>query len=660
MLSPASFKKRMRVETSSARAWYMSKTETGKKFRTMRPAAKYVSNTAHATQKGSGTLRRMRTTGASDTRCVDSERQGRQRFDARSFRLKFAYENPDSGAMNRVVLGWLIGVFALGFFALCPPHVEAQVQMRAVDQSTVRVFALSGVDAERVRAVRTRSGVVLPSAVLPAPRVGHGSGVIIEANGLIATARHVVSGADLIAVLLPGSSEVHPARIVLEDAEHDVALILMADPPDTFLPVPATDPALQTAQPVIISGYPFDASEPNPAVSTGSISRSRLDGTVELSASVNPGNSGGPVTTQDGTLIGILVAGANVEHGAQGFAMFEPLSCLRTLLQRMSTLSATGPLLPPVTLPADRRALELLTSIVMRTERSHSVEGAELTENELPISGEALRLFVNDAAQLQQMISAAQNPASLALYAIIAWYRGLFIEDANSASFRALARDAATRALTLEPIRSSERYAGFRAVNWRGTNAPTQRAWGRGRASDMAEPRGNDGFAHPQRDYAGLYLDVMAGLSIVHGASRYSGWGGYSYTPELGWAFSLAFGGNVSLAEKHDAYRLSVRIGLEGDVGFQGTTTTLVVAGRPNIGLQIEAGSAQSAFVMWAAYAPTLIMVNGYTTDFIFGGYQAFIGGRWSRSVGMGVRWSHALGSIESMNISLGFDFHFM
>ena len=398
--------------------------------------------------------------------------------------------------MNRAVLGWLIGVFALGFFAACPHLAVAQaVQMRAVDQSTVRVFALSGVDAERVRGVRTRSGVVLPSVVLPAPRVGHGSGVIIEASGLIATARHVVSGADLIAVLLPGSSEVHPARIILEDAEHDIALIMMADPPDTFMPVPAVNPPLQTAQPVIISGYPFDASEPNPAVSTGSISRSRLDGTVELSASVNPGNSGGPVTTQDGTLIGILVAGANVEHGAQGFAMFEPLSCLRTLLQRMNTLSSTGARLPPVTLGADRRALELLTSIVMRTERSHSVEGAELSENELPISGEALRLFVNDAAQLQRMIHAAQNPASLALYAIIAWYRGLFIEDANSASFRALARDAATRALTLEPVRSSERYAGFRAVNWQGTNAPTQRAWARGGARDMAEPRGNDGFA---------------------------------------------------------------------------------------------------------------------------------------------------------------------
>lgn len=408
---------------------------------------------------------------------------------------------------------------------------------------------------------------------------------------------------------------------------------------------------------MIISGYPFDASEPNPAVSTGSISRSRLDGTVELSASVNPGNSGGPVTTQDGTLIGILVAGANVEHGAQGFAMFEPLSCLRTLLQRMNTLSSTGARLPPVTLAADRRALELLTSIVMRTERSHSVEGAELSENELPISGEALRLFVNDAAQLQRMIHAAQNPASLALYAIIAWYRGLFIEDANSASFRALARDAATRALTLEPVRSSERYAGFRAVNWQGTNAPTQRAWARGGARDMAEPRGNDGFARPQRDYAGLYFDIMGGVSILDDVSYgYYGTG----VPDLGWVFSLAFGGNISLAEQHDSFRLSLRLGLEGNVGFQGGTTALVVAGRPTAGLQIEVGSAQSAFVMWAAYAPTLAMVNGYGVNFLFGGYQAFIGGRWSRNVGMGVRWSHAIGGFDVMNISLGFDFHFM
>ena len=130
--------------------------------------------------------------------------------------------------------------------------------------------------------------------------------------------------------------------------------------------------------------------------------------------------------------------------------------------------------------------------------------------------------------------------------------------------------------------------------------------------------------------------------------------------PDLGWVFSLAFGGNISLAEQHDSFRLSLRLGLEGNVGFQGGTTALVVAGRPTAGLQIEVGSAQSAFVMWAAYAPTLAMVNGYGVNFLFGGYQAFIGGRWSRNVGMGVRWSHAIGGFDVMNISLGFDFHFM
>jgi len=45
--------------------------------------------------------------------------------------------------------------------------------------------------------------------------------------------------------------------------------------------------------------------------------------------------------------------------------------------------------------------------------------------------------------------------------------------------------------------------------------------------------------------------------------------------------------------------------------------------------------------------------------DLLFGGYQAFIGGRWSRNVGMGVRWSHAVGSIEVMNISVGFNTSF-
>jgi hypothetical protein len=72
-----------------------------------------------------------------------------------SLRLKFVWKDADSLRVNRAVFGWVVAVVACALLTTSPREVSAQAtQMRAVDQATVRVFALSGVDAERVESQR--------------------------------------------------------------------------------------------------------------------------------------------------------------------------------------------------------------------------------------------------------------------------------------------------------------------------------------------------------------------------------------------------------------------------------------------------------------------------------------------------------------------------
>ena len=73
------------------------------------------------------------------------------------------------------------------------------------------------------------------------------------------------------------------------------------------------------------SGYPLDPNQSTPALSSGQVSRRTEDGLFQLDMSVNPGNSGGPVTDDKGEVLGIIVQGADPRYGAQGFALAEPL-----------------------------------------------------------------------------------------------------------------------------------------------------------------------------------------------------------------------------------------------------------------------------------------------------------------------------------------------
>lgn len=147
---------------------------------------------------------------------------------------------------------------------------------------------------------------------------GLGSGVIIDAEGQILTAQHVVADADEIRVTYADGTQ-SVAEISTSDPERDVAVLTTDRGPEVLVPaVMGSVATLNTGDPVYVLGNPlgFTAS-----ISAGVVSgfnrtlplddEGSLEGLIQFDAAVNPGSSGGPLVNGRGQVVGIVTALAN-------------------------------------------------------------------------------------------------------------------------------------------------------------------------------------------------------------------------------------------------------------------------------------------------------------------------------------------------------------
>jgi serine protease DegQ len=141
-----------------------------------------------------------------------------------------------------------------------------------------------------------------------------GSGVVIVDSGLILTNLHVVAGARRIHVTFFDGTD-SEATVVGERPEHDLAVLQAKSLPDDMMPaVMRSTAGLKPGDEVVAVGFPFGIG---PSTSAGVISGLKRDyvspegkrlltNLIQFDAAVNPGNSGGPLVTLDGEVIGIV------------------------------------------------------------------------------------------------------------------------------------------------------------------------------------------------------------------------------------------------------------------------------------------------------------------------------------------------------------------
>ena len=147
---------------------------------------------------------------------------------------------------------------------------------------------------------------------------GVGSGVVIGDDGLILTALHVVEDAASITVWFSDGSETQ-ARLLGEDLGQDLALIKV--PRSDLSAIPLADRAsVRLGDAVSKLGYPSGYLEVSTGIISALVDAYRINGDrIQITADVNPGDSGAPIITAGGDLAGIVVAKDYTSAGV-GFA----------------------------------------------------------------------------------------------------------------------------------------------------------------------------------------------------------------------------------------------------------------------------------------------------------------------------------------------------
>ena len=177
------------------------------------------------------------------------------------------------------------------------------------------------------------------------PMTGLGSGFIIEKEGIIVTNNHVIEGADEITVIMSNQQE-FTAELLGRDPKADLA-VLKIDPGSTELvSVPWGDSdAMRVGDWSIAIGNPLGLGGTVTAGIISAISRDLGNGPyvkfLQTDASINRGNSGGPLFNIDGEVIGINSAIISQTGGSIGLGFAIPSNNAKKIVQQLKDFGRT-------------------------------------------------------------------------------------------------------------------------------------------------------------------------------------------------------------------------------------------------------------------------------------------------------------------------------
>ena len=228
---------------------------------------------------------------------------------------------PTALQLQGAALALLALLLVMGLWWRQPPAAPAITQ-KAIDAAVLHTLQTRTLPSAAARAAEA----VVPSVVrvigLGRTRKGEeversvGTGVVIVDKGVILTNLHVVRDADRISVTFTDGTETN-ASISGTQPENDLAVLQAHEVPDDLQAAPLRSTQnLRAGDGVVVIGFPFGIG---PSASAGVVSGlgrtfespeggQELSDLIQFDAAANPGNSGGPLITFDGEVVGIVTA----------------------------------------------------------------------------------------------------------------------------------------------------------------------------------------------------------------------------------------------------------------------------------------------------------------------------------------------------------------
>jgi S1-C subfamily serine protease len=227
---------------------------------------------------------------------------------------------------RRLKLPALVAALALaaGGLWLAQPRSLGEQDIRSLVQQAIEAQPAKPTAAEAYERIRPSvvgvraSGDDTPEDAMEVAeekaKVQRGTGVVIVDSGLILTNLHVVQGAKRVHVTFFDGTDAE-AEMVGARPEHDLAVLQPKTLPDDLQPATMrSTQGLRPGEEVLAVGYPFGIG---PSASAGVVSGLKRDyvspegkrvltNLIQFDAAVNPGNSGGPLVTLDGEVVGIV------------------------------------------------------------------------------------------------------------------------------------------------------------------------------------------------------------------------------------------------------------------------------------------------------------------------------------------------------------------
>jgi serine protease Do len=173
-------------------------------------------------------------------------------------------------------------------------------QLGSLDSELVKLKASASTDFSGIIEEAIKSVVTIKT------NLGQGSGFFIEDGGYVVTNEHVIDGANA-AIILTYEGTTHSVIVIGKDVNMDIALLKIEDTSYPKLTLKDSND-IQVGEKVIAIGNPLGLQF---SVSEGIVSavhrtgNNNLNAYIQTDASLNPGNSGGPLINKEGKVIGI-------------------------------------------------------------------------------------------------------------------------------------------------------------------------------------------------------------------------------------------------------------------------------------------------------------------------------------------------------------------